>query len=187
MAGFTIKVENVVAYTVLGKQIPLNKLVAKVGTAEYRPEQFPGLVYRVKEPKAAALIFSSGKIVCTGTKSIEDARVAVANVVKKIMSVGVPVPDHYDVHIENIVAATKTDSKLNLREISFSLESAEYDQDKFNGMIYRLKEPRVDLVLFHNGKIICTGATKINDIYTAINKLKSRLESVGVSIKPIYV
>ena len=131
MEEFTIKVENVVAYTVLGNQIPLNRLVAEVDSAEYRPEQFPGLVYKMTDPKAAAIIFSSGKIVCTGTKSIEDARVAVAKVVKKISSVGIPVPGNFDVKIENIVAATRTDSKLNLKEISFSLESAEYDPDKF--------------------------------------------------------
>jgi transcription initiation factor TFIID TATA-box-binding protein len=69
MAEFQVKVENIVAFAVLNIQISLNKLVDSMENAEYEPEQFPGLVYRSKNPRAAALIFSSGKIVCTGTKA----------------------------------------------------------------------------------------------------------------------
>jgi len=44
---------------------------------EYEPEQFPGLVYRIKEPKVAMLIFGSGKIVCTGARKVSEVSVAV--------------------------------------------------------------------------------------------------------------
>ena len=66
MSEFDIKVENVVAFTSLGKDISLTTLVSKIEDVEYEPEQFPGVVYRIQNPRAAALIFSSGKIVCTG-------------------------------------------------------------------------------------------------------------------------
>ena len=62
MVGFQVKVENVVSFVPLGKKIPLNKLVSSIENAEYEPEQFPGLVYRIQDPRAAALIFSSGKM-----------------------------------------------------------------------------------------------------------------------------
>ena len=58
MEEFDVKVENVVAFTSLGKDIPLLKVINSIENAEYEPEQFPGLVYRIKEPRAAALIFS---------------------------------------------------------------------------------------------------------------------------------
>jgi len=102
MAGFAVMIENVDSSTVLGSQIPLNKLVAKVGTAQYEPEQFPGIIYRLTDPRAASLIFSSGKIFCTGTKSIEDARKAVSKVVEKVRKTGIKVPRSY------IVARSKS-------------------------------------------------------------------------------
>ncbi len=112
---FTIKVENVVAFTSLDIKICLNTLLGNVENTEYKPEQFPGLVYRPTDPKAAALIFSSGKIVCTGTKSIDMAHTAMKKVVKKIESSGVKVPNKYPIQIENIVASAKIVQNFILR------------------------------------------------------------------------
>ncbi len=185
MAEFQVKVENVVVFASLGKPIPLNKLVSSVENAEYEPEQFPGLVYRTTEPRAAALIFSSGKIVCTGAKSIEKAKIAIRKVVEKIRSVGIPMPKEFGIKVENIVASSKIDAKLNLEEITFALEDAEYEPEQFPGLVYRISKPRVAFLLFSSGKIICTGAHTIKDIHTALGKLKERLESIGIKVKPV--
>ncbi len=63
-----IKIENVVASTSLGEELDLQAIALALGGAEYEPEQFPGLIYRLKEPKTATLLFRSGKVVCTGAK-----------------------------------------------------------------------------------------------------------------------
>ena len=185
MSEFSVKVENVVAFVSLGKPIPLNKLVASVENAEYEPEQFPGVIYHTQDPRAAALIFSSGKIVCTGAKSIEMAHVAIQKVVAKIRGAGIPVPRTYDIKVENIVASSKIKAKLNLEDIAFALENAEYEPEQFPGLVYRISEPRVAFLLFNSGKIICTGAHSIPDIYTALQKLKDKLESIGVKVTPV--
>lgn len=88
MTKFNIKIENIVASVSLGIRIPLEKLVEHLEVTEYEPEQFPGLVYRIKDPKAATLIFSSGKIVCTGARKIEDIEYAVKTISKKLKSIG---------------------------------------------------------------------------------------------------
>ena len=180
MEEFDVKIENVVAFTSLGKDIPLLKLVNSVENAEYEPEQFPGLVYRINEPRAAALIFSSGKIVCTGAKSIEMAKIAMRKVVDRVREVGIPLPTEFDIQVENIVASSKIDAKLNLEEIAFALENAEYEPEQFPGLVYRINEPRVAFLLFSSGKIICTGAHNIEDVHSALNKLKARLDEIGV-------
>lgn len=180
MEEFDVKVENVVAFTSLGKDIPLLKLINSVENAEYEPEQFPGLVYRIKEPRAAALIFSSGKIVCTGAKSIDMSKVAMKKVVDRIRSIGIDLPTEYDIQVENIVASSKIDAKLNLEEIAFALENAEYEPEQFPGLVYRINEPRVAFLLFSSGKIICTGAHNIEDVHSALQKLKSRLDEIGI-------
>ena len=66
-----IKVVNIVVSSSLEHDIPLEKMAATLSNTEYNPEQFPGLVIRIKEPKTSALIFSSGKIVCTGARSMD--------------------------------------------------------------------------------------------------------------------
>ena len=87
MAEFYVKVENVVAFTSLGKDIPLNKLISKIENAEYEPEQFPGLVYRIKDPKIVALLFSSGKIILTGGKNLEDIKKGLDFLEQKLESI----------------------------------------------------------------------------------------------------
>ncbi|MBN2101965.1 MAG: TATA-box-binding protein [Candidatus Aenigmarchaeota archaeon] len=181
---FSIKIENVVAFSVLGVDISLNHVVSSIKSAEYEPEQFPGLVYRTQDPRAAALIFSSGKIVCTGTKSIELAHTAMKKVTDKLEEIGIKMPKKYPVNIENIVASSKIDAKLSLDDIAFALEDAEYEPEQFPGLVYRIQEPRVAFLLFSSGKIICTGAHKIDDIYKALDKFKIKLEEIGLKVKP---
>jgi TATA-box binding protein (TBP) (component of TFIID and TFIIIB) len=48
--------------------LDLNQITKNFVDVEYHPDQFPGLVFRLKTPKTATLIFSSGKMVCTGAK-----------------------------------------------------------------------------------------------------------------------
>lgn len=90
---FCIRIENIVASAAFGVDIPLESVVSKLEGMEYEPEQFPGLVYRIKKPKAAALIFGSGKVVCTGARKIDDVSVAVAKVSKKLKKLGAMVKE----------------------------------------------------------------------------------------------
>jgi transcription initiation factor TFIID TATA-box-binding protein len=80
----SIKIENVVGTATLNQRIDLNAVVKGFPGVEYRPKQFPGLVFRLKRPKTAALIFNSGKMVCTGAKSEKEAKKAINKVVKEL-------------------------------------------------------------------------------------------------------
>jgi transcription initiation factor TFIID TATA-box-binding protein len=173
--SFRIKIENVVASASLNVPIKLEKLVANLDGIEYEPEQFPGLVMRLKQPKAAALIFSSGKIVCTGAKSPSDAKVVVSKIVKRMNRLGIKIPKNYKVRLENIVASAKLDRELNLNNIAFTLENTEYEPEQFPGLVYRMDDPRVTFLLFGSGKIICTGGRSIADVKRAVAKADKRL------------
>jgi len=176
--AFRIKVENVVASASLGIAVKLEKLVAGLEGIEYEPEQFPGLVLRLKEPKAAALIFSSGKIVCTGAKSPGDAKLVVAKIVTKMRKLGIRVPSNYRVQLENIVASAKLDRELNLDHIAFALENTEYEPEQFPGLVYRMDDPKVTFLLFGSGKIICTGGRSVSDVRKAVAKIDRRLKTM---------
>jgi transcription initiation factor TFIID TATA-box-binding protein len=107
------------------------------------------------------------------------------NVVARIRESGVKVPNKYSIEVENIVASTRIKAELNLEDIAFSLENAEYEPEQFPGLVYRVSDPRVAFLLFSSGRIICTGARKIEDINRALNKFKSRLEDIGIKVTPI--
>ena len=179
MAPFNIKIENIVASTALNVRIPLEKIVEHLEGTEYEPEQFPGLVYRMKNPKAAALIFSSGKIVCTGARSITDVKKVVKKVVRMIKDAKLGEPKKHSIQIENIVASAKLESKLNLDKIAFELENSEYEPEQFPGLVYRMKNPKVAFLLFSSGKIVCTGVRKVEDIETSVKILSKRLKSIS--------
>jgi len=85
--SFRIKIENVVASASLGVPVKLEKLVSNLDGVECEPEQFPGLAYRIDDPRVAFLLFGSGKIICTGGRSINDVRRAVSKADKKLKNI----------------------------------------------------------------------------------------------------
>ena len=82
-----ITIQNIVAAGNIGMDLNLNMLAMKLENTEYEPEQFPGLVYKLMDAKATFLLFSNGKIVCTGTKSEEDVHKAIDALVERIKQV----------------------------------------------------------------------------------------------------
>ena len=82
------KVQNIVASADLGKELNLGAIVMglELEGMEYEPEVFPGLVYRIKDPKSAILIFSSGKLVITGGKTLDDCKKSVEILLAKLRS-----------------------------------------------------------------------------------------------------
>jgi transcription initiation factor TFIID TATA-box-binding protein len=178
MTNFNIKIENIVASATFGIRVPLEKMVEHLEGTEYEPEQFPGLVYRVKDPKAAMLIFSSGKIVCTGARNIADVKKAIEKVAKMIKTLDLDVPKTYKIQIENIVASAQIPARLDLDKIAFELENSEYEPNQFPGLVYRMKDPKAALLLFGSGKVICTGIRKIEDVEYAMEFVFKKLKSI---------
>jgi transcription initiation factor TFIID TATA-box-binding protein len=181
---FLIKVQNIVAYTVLDAKISLEEMLKKIPDTEWQPEQFPGLIYKIKDPRASALIFSQGKVVCTGTKTTEDLTLAMKKIVSKLRGAGVKIPDKYETKVQNIVASTKLDGKIELEELAATLENAEYEPEQFPGLVYRILEPRVAFLIFGSGRVIIAGAQNEESIQTALGKLVENLGKIGVKVKP---
>lgn len=175
----SVLIHNVVASCTTDAKIPLSRLAMELEGTEYEPEQFPGLVYRIPQPKAAALIFNSGKIVCTGTKSESQAKTAIKRLVVRMQEMGIEISNIKNVVIQNVVASTFIDKELNLNQIAFQLEGTEYEPEQFPGLVYRLEKPRVVFLLFKSGKIICTGGKSRKTVEESISKLKANLRGIG--------
>jgi transcription initiation factor TFIID TATA-box-binding protein len=171
-----IHIENVVASATLNQKVDLNAVVKSYPGVEYRPEQFPGLVFRLKRPKTATLIFNSGKMVCTGAKSEKEARRAVMKVIKELKKGGIIIISKPELKIQNIVASAILGGMIDLEKAAYSLGKTMYEPEQFPGLIYRMDEPKVVILLFASGKLVCTGAKKEQDVYDAVYKLHGILE-----------
>jgi transcription initiation factor TFIID TATA-box-binding protein len=175
-----ISIENVVASATLNQKVDLNAVVKGYPAVEYRPEQFPGLVFRLKRPKTATLIFNSGKMVCTGAKSEKEARRAVMKVVKELKKGGIIIIGKPELKIQNIVASGGLGGMIDLEKAAYTLEHAMYEPEQFPGLIYRMAEPKVVVLLFASGKLVCTGAKQEQDVYVAVEKLHTLLEETSL-------
>ena len=107
-----MNIENVVASTSLGQELDLNCIEESLDGAEYNPQQFPGLVYRLKEPKTATLLFRSGKVVCTGAKSLSDVIVAIGKVKEDLKKANIHISIEPKVEVQNIVASSDLEQEI---------------------------------------------------------------------------
>ncbi len=177
------KLQNIVATANLEHDIPLIKLAEALPNTEYNPEQFPGLVMRIKEPKTSALIFSSGKVVCTGAKSIGKVKLAIKEIIKYVEKIKIKITIQPKIVVQNIVAAGAIGMDLNLNSLAMDLENTEYEPEQFPGLVYKLKDTRATFLLFSNGKIVCTGTRSEGKLKEAIALLVDNLEKLKKSKK----
>jgi len=177
-----LTIQNIVATASLGKPVSLIKLARSDANTEYNPEQFPGLVLRIKKPKSAVLVFSSGNLVCTGTKSVAQVKEVIENVIKVIRKIGVRVTDKPKIKVQNIVASGSVNLKLNLNLLTLELENTEYEPEQFPGLVYKLEKPNATFLLFSNGKLVCTGTRTRRELDDAKQQL---LKNLKVAIKNI--
>ncbi len=171
-----IKVVNIVVSASLGHDIPLEKMAATLSNTEYNPEQFPGLVIRIKEPKTSALIFSSGKIVCTGARSMDKVHESIRKIIKSLEKINVKIKVEPQVNIQNIVAAGSVGMDLNLNVLAMKLENTEYEPEQFPGLVYKLPDQKATFLLFSNGKVVCTGTKSEEEVNKALDKLIENLK-----------
>ncbi|MEM4366502.1 MAG: TATA-box-binding protein [Candidatus Woesearchaeota archaeon] len=173
-----ISIVNIVVSASLGRDIPLEKMAATLSNTEYNPEQFPGLVIRIKEPKTSALIFSSGNIVFTGARSMEKVRESIRKIMKSLEKINIKIKQEPEVKIQNIVASGSIGMDLNLNVLAMKLENTEYEPEQFPGLVYKLPGARATFLLFSNGKIVCTGTKSEEEVLKALDLLIQNIKKV---------
>ena len=178
------KIENVVATVVLEitEKIDLTKIARKFEDAEYNPERFPGLVMRIKDPKATFLIFSTGKMVITGLRRADEASPGVKKIIKSIKNAGINVSNP-EITIQNIVASGDLHTFIDLNMAAIIMENAMYEPEVFPGLIYRMKDPKTVFLIFSTGKVVCTGAKNKKFVKEAFIKLNLRVRELDLAKK----
>lgn len=172
----TIRIQNIVASATLNERVSLTKIVKKFPQAEYSPKVFPGLVFRLKKPKTATLIFETGKMVCTGAKSEQEAIRTVKKVAKELRKAGILADGKPVVTVQNIVASAELNGEIDLENVVYKLTRVMYEPEQFPGAVFRMDNPKVVFLIFSAGKLVCVGAKKEQDVFDAVKKLQELLE-----------
>jgi len=168
----TFKIENIVASAELGLELDLYTIASKLNDVEYEPEQFPGAILKLKEPKTSLLLFKNGKIICTGGKNEAEVAGAIEKTLRMLVNYSkVKPPKGFKPRftVQNIVASAEMNVELDLYAIASKVEDVEYEPEQFPGAILKFQSPKTSLLLFKNGKIICTGGRSEREVETALN------------------
>ena len=177
-----IEFVNVVASASIDQKLDLNKIQEKFPEVDYHPDVFPGAVFRIRNPKSSTLLFSTGKMVCTGSKSEKLAVKAVDTVVNKLRKGGIKIKKNAVVTVQNIVSSINLGGRVHLEKVARTLPRSMYEPEQFPGVIHRMVDPKVVILIFASGKLVCTGGKTEKDVYRAVNQLHSMLEEKDLMV-----
>lgn len=168
---------NIVSTVNLNCKLDLKKIALHARNAEYNPKRFAAVIMRIREPRTTALIFSSGKMVCTGAKSEEDSRLAARKYARIIQKLGF-VAKFLDFKIQNMVGSCDVKFPIRLEGLVLThAKFSSYEPELFPGLIYRMVKPRIVLLIFVSGKVVLTGAKVRQEIYDAFDNIYPILKS----------
>jgi len=176
----SLKIENIVASGVIAESIDLVEFSDKVENCELNKKRFPGAVFRIEDPKIACLIFSSGKIVLTGIRNQDALAKGLAIVIAALKKQGIEPLQEPKVAITNMVCSYNLGKYININKLSvtLNLENIEYEPEQFPGLVYRIKDPKIVVLIFSSGKIILTGGKNLTDIKKGLDFLEEKLATV---------
>ena len=167
-----IRIQNMASTANLGIRLDLKKIALKCRNTEFNPRRFGAVIMRLREPRATALIFASGKMVVTGVRSTHNATLAAQKFAYIIEKVGFAPKELMDFKVQNIVGTADVGFPIRLEGLVYAHSAfASYEPELFPGLIYRLVSPRVVFLIFVSGKVVITGAKKELDLSNALTKL----------------
>ncbi|ODN02346.1 TATA-box-binding protein [Orchesella cincta] len=171
------QLQNIVSTVNLGCKLDLKKIALHARNAEYNPKRFAAVIMRIREPRTTALIFSSGKMVCTGAKSEEDSRLAARKYARIVQKLGFHAK-FLDFKIQNMVGSCDVKFPIRLEGLVLThSQFSSYEPELFPGLIYRMVKPRIVLLIFVSGKVVLTGAKVRQEIYEAFENIYPILKS----------
>ncbi|XP_026478569.1 TBP-related factor [Ctenocephalides felis] len=167
-AKSNIILQNCVSTVNLGCELNLKDIYRRTRNTEYNPSRFSGVVMRIIEPKCTALIFRTGKLVCTGGRNEASNNIGARKMARIIQKLGFNVR-FLDFKIQNLVATVDLRFPIRLENLhEVHAQFCSYEPELFPGLIYRLVRPRVVLLIFVTGKIVFTGAKTRSDLAEAL-------------------
>lgn len=177
MANLRLEIVNVVISTWADK-LSIEKLARSLPKSIYEPDTFAGLIYHRQVPKATIIMFSSGRMVSTGTKSVkqgEESLHVTLDEISKIMKKDLKMRD---TNTENIVIKADLQNNINLKKMARIYKNSKYNPDSFPALIY-VDKPNPSCLVFANGKIISAGSKNEAQARKSIKNINTKIKTGG--------
>jgi transcription initiation factor TFIID TATA-box-binding protein len=174
-----VRVENIVGSFTISSLLDLPKLAEILPDATYKPDEVPVIVLHFSNPRSMATLFSTGNVVVTGPRSMDEVHDVVKMVTDRLYVVGVQFDETPEIKIKNVTVSTDLQQSLNLRRLAKSLQTVEYIPKVFPGLIYKGDDPNTVILLFDSGKIVCNGI-RLEDVTVAFDKILEKLLKFGI-------
>jgi transcription initiation factor TFIID TATA-box-binding protein len=178
MPGPEIEIKEIVSVAMIGVDIPVGRLSSETGKSGCEPEHGDGIVCKPGDEGVAVLMYSSGKMVCTGAKTAAQAKKAIDAAVDKVRKGGVEVPP-YEIRTENIVAKSMVGRLPDLEGLAGTIPGAQYHPGNPPGLVYSVPGSRVSMIVSPGGKVLCTGARTTGEVKSALKSLMKEIESAS--------
>jgi len=167
-----IRLQNMSATADLGVRLDLKQIALRCRNTEFNPRRFAAVIMRLREPRATALVFASGKLVITGTKSSHNSSLATKKIAYILERVGFQPSSYINFKVQNIVGTVDVGYPIRLEGVAFAHPTfSSYEPELFPGLIYRLVQPRVVLLVFVSGKVVITGAKTEEQLVEGLKKV----------------
>jgi len=167
-------ISNIVVGCVSRELLDLEKIALnQQKNVKFRPEKFPGLTLKIDEPKSTVLLFSNGKLMSLGSKSIHATILCFEKVYSILKNLG------YKAHfinfkIHNFVVSDSINKHINLSKFYYKYrKQCILEQEFFPGVEIKFETPRCTCILFRTGKFYVTGCKNKNDAFNVCKRVKS--------------
>jgi len=187
-----IKVQNIVAAFTLEKGLDLEKIRVSFAkecffeTLQDKRYTFRVVALRIRKPRITLLVYRTGKVVCTGAKTIKDAKQSADYFINRLRKLGFTATKKLEARIQNIVATADLKIPVDMEKLLDCFHSekqfrAMYEPEQFPAAIVRFPVTQgaiATILLFSNGKVVCVGLTTLEQVNEAICQINSKLEKL---------
>ena len=169
------RIQNVVSTINLDIKLDLKTITLQAPNTEYNPKRFVAVIIRIKKPRTTALLFNSGKMVCTGAKDEDESRIASRKFARIIQKLGFPVK-FTNFKIQNMVGSCNLHFKISLKNFfNENRLSTHYESELFPGLVFKIKNLKLVVIVFSSGKLVITRDKQRTDIYNGFDYIYPKL------------
>ncbi|KAL3785568.1 hypothetical protein ACHAWO_009402 [Cyclotella atomus] len=167
-----IRIQNMACTANLGVRLDLKQIALRCRNTEFNPRRFAAVIMRLREPRATALLFASGRMVVTGCKNSHNCALAAKKFSFIVSKVGFQPSPLIDFKIQNVVGTVDVGFPIRLEGVVYAHPTfSSYEPELFPGLIYRLAQPRVVFLIFVSGKVVITGAKTEEQMVEGLKKV----------------
>ena len=175
-----VQVENIIVSFSVSSELDLQKLVEILPDAQFNPDDAPVIILQFSHPHSMATLSSTGQVVVTGPKNMDEVHDVVQMVIDRLHVAGIELQETPELMVQNVTVSTQLNQKIKLRSLAKSLQIEGFAPREFPGLVYKGDDPNTVILLFDSGKIVCNGF-RLEDVTVALENMVKKLVSFGIN------